>query len=867
MYSTRNKKCMLKLAKKDFLKNRTRNIVAVLAMILTTVLFATLITTGVGAYESVQLTLQKQKGSKADADIRYMTEEQFEKLSKDERVDFVGLRRPIGFLSNAKTHNIELDYMDSIEQELTFSVPTLGCAPTKENEIATTDRALESLGIKPKVGAEVEIEFELRNQIHQYKMVVSGIWEAPNSQTSLMLVSDKFMQENEEIFPYTFDKDRQYVGTYFSDIALKNTNNMEEQLQNIVLSLGGNPEDANAENYIAYAVNRITNPEMNVSVLIIGLVFALLFVFAGYLLIFNIFEISVLRDVQKYGLLKTIGTTQKQIKFLVRIQTLWLLLIALPCGLLIGYFLGKAILPFAIGFITNEYSNLSVEVSPNIIIFLGAAVFTIFTVLVSVRKPINIISKISPMEALRYSEKTEKSKKIKHTKKISVWRLALSNVKRRKKRSVFIVISMTLCCMLFNSTLIIVNSIDIEKALKEQYAADVVIANGNTFNNIKGYIQHTDRLDENIVELVEDQFDIEDKGLIYKNTLDDRNVTIDYGLTYDKADLVKEDGKAGIMVEQYYIPLGYDDFPVCNVYGCNENVFQRCNFLKIADDISVAELYQKLEEGNYVVEAVRKKQGQSSVNMEDFQCEIGDKIKVRSNGEEERELEVIAQMSVTSTEYEVPNVTTGITAVGGDAPMFYISENTFKNIYEKPSLMSFSFNVDKEELVPIMEQIDKLVEQKEGEIGCSSVIMLRNSLSDIKNTVYIIGGFISVILGMSGFINFINLMITNIITRKKEYAVMQSIGMTTKQLIRLIVNEGLLYALSSAVLGIVLSVLVGGTMIKMICNAIWFMTYKLLLWSAITLSVVTIILSGVIPVIVFKSFNKESIVEKIRKDF
>ncbi len=867
MYSTRNKKCMLKLAKKDFLKNRTRNIVAVLAMILTTVLFATLITTGVGAYESVQLTLQKQKGSKADADIRYMTEEQFEKLSKDERVDFVGLRRPIGFLSNAKTHNIELDYMDSIEQELTFSVPTLGCAPTKENEIATTDRALESLGIKPKVGAEVEIEFELRNQIHQYKMVVSGIWEAPNSQTSLMLVSDKFMQENEEIFPYTFDKDRQYAGTYFSDIALKNTNNMEEQLQNIVLSLGGNPEDANAENYIAYAVNRITNPEMTVSVLIIGLVFALLFVFAGYLLIFNIFEISVLRDVQKYGLLKTIGTTQKQIKFLVRIQTLWLLLIALPCGLLIGYFLGKAILPFAIGFITNEYSNLSVEVSPNIIIFLGAAVFTIFTVLVSVRKSINIISKISPMEALRYSEKTEKSKKIKHTKKISVWRLALSNVKRRKKRSVFIVISMTLCCMLFNSTLIIVNSIDIEKALKEQCAADVVIANGNTFNNIKGYIHHTDRLDENIVELVEDQFDIEDKGLIYKNTLDDRNVTIDYGLTYDKADLVKEDGKAGIMVEQYYIPLGYDDFPVCNVYGCNENVFQRCNFLKIADDISVAELYQKLEEGNYVVEAVRKKQGQSSVNMEDFQCEIGDKIKVRSNGEEERELEVIAQMSVTSTEYEVPNVTTGITAVGGDAPMFYISENTFKNIYEKPSLMSFSFNVDKEELVPIMEQIDKLVEQKEGEIGCSSVIMLRNSLSGIKNTVYIIGGFISVILGMSGFINFINLMITNIITRKKEYAVMQSIGMTTKQLIRLIVNEGLLYALSSAVLGIVLSVLVGGTMIKIICNAIWFMTYKLLLWSAITLSVVTIILSGVIPVIVFKSFNKESIVEKIRKDF
>lgn len=124
-------------------------------------------------------------------------------------------------------------------------------------------------------------------------------------------------------------------------------------------------------------------------------------------------------------------------------------------------------------------------------------------------------------------------------------------------------------------------------------------------------------------------------------------------------------------------------------------------------------------------------------------------------------------MSVTSTEYEVPNVTTGITAVGGDAPMFYISENTFK-IYTKSFFDEFSFNVDKEELVAVTEQLEKLVEQKEGEIGCSSVIMLRNSLSGIKDTVYIIGGFISMILGISGFINFINLMITNIITRKRN---------------------------------------------------------------------------------------------------
>lgn len=866
MYSTRNKKCIIRLAKKDFKKNKIRNVIAVLAMILTTVLFATLITTSIGAFETVQLTMQKQKGSKADADIRYMTKEQFEKLTRDERIESAGLRRPIGFLSNAKTHNIELDYMNSTEQELTFSVPTSGRAPEKENEVATTDKALESLGIEPKVGAEVEIEFQLRDQTYKYEMMVSGVWEASNSQASYMLVSDEFMQKNEEIFPYTFDKDREYVGTYFSDVVLKNKSTLEKQLEDIVLSLGGNSEDTDAENYVAFAANQVTNPTVNSPILLSGLVFVFLFMFAGYLLIFNIFEISVLQDVQKYGLLKTIGTTQKQIKFLVRIQTLWLILIALPIGLLLGYLLGKTILPFALEIFTSGYSNVSVVVSPNAVIFIGAALFSVFTVLLSIRKPIRIVARISPIEALRYCEEKKEHSKVKHTKKVSMWRLALSNVMRNKKRSAFIIISMTLCCLLLNSTITIVESIDINKTVRNQCSTDIVIANGNTFNNVKGYTQHTDKLDENIIGFIKEQFPTKDEGVIYKNTLDDRNITIDYGIQCNSSDIIEENGKRVLLSDRGYIPLGFDDYPISNVYGCNENVFQRCDFFKIADDLSVTELYKKLEEGNYVVEAVRRNQGEDSIAATDFQCKIGDKIQIHRDGNVERELEVIAQMSVISTEYEVPNVTTGVANVGGDAPLFYISENVFKEIYENPSLMSFSFNVDENELLSTTEQIETLVEQSEGKLGCSSIVMLKDSMNGLKNTVYIIGGFISVILGLAGFINFVNLMITNIINRKREYAIMQSIGMTTKQLISMIVNEGLIYALSSSVLGILLSILLGTTLIKIICGAIWFTTYKLFVWPAIIVSLLTIVLSEVIPRIIFKAFNKESIVEKIRKD-
>lgn len=867
MYLTRNKKCIIKLAQRNFINSKARNVIAVLAMILTTVLFTTLITTGLGAYESIQITLQKQKGSKADADLRYMTERQFTKLASDERISLCGMRRPIGFLSNVNAHNIELDYMDSIEQEMTFSAPTFGAAPNEENEIATTDRALESLGIEPAIGEKVEIEFQLRGQTYKYEMIVSGWWEASNSQISIMLVSDKFMQANEELFPYTFEMDREYAGTYFADVVFRNNTNMENQLHEIISDIGGNSENTDAENYIASAINQVTNPEMSAPVVLVALIFSLLFIFAGYLLIYNIFEISVLQEVQRYGMLKTIGTTQNQIRLLVRVQALWLVIMALPCGLFFGYLLGKTILPFVINFIANEYSNLSIEVSPNPVIFIVASLFTIFTVFISIKKPINIAAGISPMEALRYSGKRGMLNGAKHTKKISLWRLASSNVKRNKKRSIFIVISMTLCCMLLNSTIIIVNSIDIEKAIRGQCAADVVIANGNTFNNTKGYTHHSDSLDEEIVEAVKEKFDIKDEGLIYKNTLDNMDVTFDYGIKFNQNEIVEENGRMYIIKGMDRVPLGYNNRPVCNVYGCNENVIQRCDFIKIADDLSISELYEKLESGNYVIEAVTKKQNQTQINMSSFQCEIGQKISIYTKGKNEKEVEVIAQMGVSPTEYEVPNVTTGMATVGGDGPLFYFSERIFKEIYEEPSLMSFSFNVDPEFLATTTDQLEELAEQSMGKIGCSTIVILKNSMNGIKNTIYIIGVFIGTILGITGFINFINLMITNIITRKKEYAIMQSVGMTTRQIKKLIMNEGFYYALFSSIFGIVLSIVLGGTMIKVVCDSIWFMTYKLVLWPAILLSALTIVLAGTIPVILFNSFDKESIVEKLRKDF
>ena len=83
-----------------------------------------------------------------------------------------GHRRTIGYASNAVGHSVELNYADSIQQELTFCVPTHGSAPEKANEIATTELALKALGVEPEIGVEVPLEFELRGKTYHYDMVL-----------------------------------------------------------------------------------------------------------------------------------------------------------------------------------------------------------------------------------------------------------------------------------------------------------------------------------------------------------------------------------------------------------------------------------------------------------------------------------------------------------------------------------------------------------------------------------------------------------------------------------------------------------------------------------------------------------------------
>ena len=207
LFGNNNSKVITKLSKRYFKKNKVRNLAALLAIILTAFLFTSITSLAFNMASSIQLSLQMQKGSKADGTLGYMTEKQYEQLVNSDFVDQAGHRRIIGYASNTSSHSIEINYEDSVQQELTFCVPTHGAAPEKANEIATTDLALKALGVEPEIGAEVPLEFELRGKTYHYDMVLSGWWEASNDSVSVATVSEQFIKENPDVVQNTYAVD------------------------------------------------------------------------------------------------------------------------------------------------------------------------------------------------------------------------------------------------------------------------------------------------------------------------------------------------------------------------------------------------------------------------------------------------------------------------------------------------------------------------------------------------------------------------------------------------------------------------------------------------------------------------------------
>ena len=876
LFGNNNKAVIKKLANRSFHSNKMRNVIAAIAIALTTFLFTAVLTIGMGASGTLEYSMAKLMGSSADALVQGLSEEQFQQLKENAMFEKVGCWIPVEIMTNTNRMVAEIDYADQPQLELRMQTPRTGSAPQKANEVLVSANILKDLNIEEKIGAEIPIEFKNRQsgQMYHFDMIVSGIYDTPNEKSESVIVSKAFMEENPEMMR-EIAQGREGCGIYDADVIMRNSSMVKERISEFVRSIGGNPDDRSAENYVRVAPNTFLSNNSGGSIMwLVAGVFGVLFMFCGYLLIYNVFEIAVTNDIRQYGLLRTVGTTSQQIKRLVNRQALYLFLIGTPFGLLFGILLGRSILPAALQMFAADYSGKNIEVStlPYLGIIVGAILFSGLTVYISTRKSVKKASRVSPIEAIRYVEQDTVSIKRKKTNTGAVIpRMAKANLQRNKRRTVFIVISLTLSIVLLNSVFIVSGSFDEDAYIENQsrsdfrvYSPGIQAAFGNDFG-------HNSAVPEKAVEEIKAQPGVTNEVYLYRNTFEDDHISCDWGTPYvvdntnKELRMMPEHLNLGVYqtgTERDYAALTADNHPLGNVFGFSENFFDQLDIIEGETDLSV--LKDKLWNGNNVILMGEYNDHGNFGGAEAAAyrgLSVGDTIQFYENGTPTEEFTIIAKAAATDGDVTVTGGGSNIAQII-EGPRIFMAENKFKEIYETPTLYGFLFDVEEQ----YQQEMETYLAQ-DTDVAYTSILTMKATVSGVKNVVLLIGGMIGAVFALVGLINFINLVMTNIITRRHEFATMQSIGMTNRQLRKMMISESFSYVLLAGIVGTLAAAMLGITLVRSfveISPSSIMMTFQMTLLPALIMLILFLALAFIVPVVALRLFNNRSVVERLR---
>ena len=532
LFGNNNRPIIKKLARRYFKASKSRNIIAIVAIVLTTVLFTTIFTLGSGLIDTVQDQNIRKAGGDGQAVLNYISDEVFNDVKGNELIDRVAYSKAVSYRLNnpglAKWRS-DMWYMDDTALEFARYEPTVGHRPEAENEIIADTKTLEALGVPAEIGATVTLDYEIKGKEYTTDFTLCGFWETDSlSNIGRIIVSKAFIDNHADLLTYTYPVDNDYSGVVTAYIMFRSGGSVEEKLQQLLMetgytcdTLGGQPTD---ENYIIARVSpayQSSPVSENSALFIAGIVGILAIMATGYLIIYNIFQISVIQDIQSYGQLKTLGTTRRQIKKIINKQAILLSAVGIPIGLIIGFLIGRALVPALMNG-TTYTSEAGVVVTVNPLIFIGSAIFAFVTVYISVRKPAKIAGAISPIEAIRYTENDAgafQTKKRLATKKSTggakIHRMALANLGRNRKRTVLVIVSMTLSLVLFNTVFTLSSGFDIDKYVEKFLNKDFIISSADYFNY--NFARSETYLSETFIDAVQQQNAYEDGGRLYSS--------------------------------------------------------------------------------------------------------------------------------------------------------------------------------------------------------------------------------------------------------------------------------------------------------------------------------------------------------------
>lgn len=542
----------------------------------------------------------------------------------------------------------------------------------------------------------------------------------------------------------------------------------------------------------------------------------LLFVFvvtvvflAAFLLIYNIYAIGLTQDMQTFGLLWVVGMTHRQMKRLTCVQTAFIGAVSLPVGLAAGYLIGFCLLSPVFMSISGEV--LPYRFSPWILFL--SFFLTVFTLFFSALRPLKRIKKLTPVQAVSgdiISEKNDKERPVQIT--ASPFRLAMAGIRRSHGRAVITSLSAMLSVLLF---VILGGLVDYVMEYTYRTAGwfdinlslvyDEVIAQFETGVMQTQTLYNT--CDASIdKEIFEDVVALDSVDELYALRFQRIRANASPRLMEKVSEfLAQQEEESPEYMDTAMIDAANGVLTDAVIMGIPDEL---CQYLRIGrNEDGTARFYdgEELYDGNHVFSVFTEKIW--GANYIDLYLFDGDMLESDAlNGGYE-----VIPIALPADGYGILWEICRYSYIKGDTALFLMPMSVFEKEFPDASVFTVLANAKDGREEELRTAIDELTDSKTIEYGDISYYYrtsgrlddldeLQSRLFALRLTGYSLSGMIFLI----GVLNMINSSLTSMLLRRREFAMLEAVGMTRSQLRRMLLYEnsvGGAFGLFSLILG------------------------------------------------------------------
>ena len=876
--NVKNRKCIRRLSWRSLWASRKRNIIAIIAIALTALLFTSLFTVAMSINSSYEMQIFRQIGGYCHGTFKEVTKEQIQEISTHSKVKAVGKRTNIGYMDSGVFAKVpaEVSFMDENCTIWSFAEPSIGHIPQNGNEITMDTYALKLLGIEPELGAKITLTYTVsgKNQSAYEKtdtFTLVGWWEYDDiSPVHYINISEEYADSIETEGMESFRTDL--------NVMMASSVDIQGQMEQVNLDLGYSLEGYEEENLVRIGVNwgytsSQLSQSMDITTIVAIIAFLALVIFTGYLIIYNIFQISVTGDIRFYGLLKTIGVTPKQLRRIIYQQALFLCIVGIPIGLLLGYGVGVALTPVVMASTTGGAGITMISTSP--LIFFASALFALITVLLSCSRPGKIAAKVSPVEATKYTEIDKSKKKHRTTRGAKIYQMSFANLGRNKSKTILVIISLALSVVLLNVLVTFTSGFNMEKYLEKQTCADFIVSGTDYFRRAfysESYIslEQIAKIEENTSQTLSGcGYSLIGKRPIGWMTEENWRWSIE---PYASKEMVET------TLSQY---LRRGDLVGENalIEGLDESLFEKLTVVEgeltplfQEDTNAIAMVVYTDDYGN--VESLENYPVIGSTQTityieESYYLDSRTGEKCDENTPEEFLEYYIAQshdVDYTICAYVIVPHAMSYRYFPVGYSFILPFDKLVADSYQEVIPMVYLFDTPDTITEEIAEHylIDLTSDSLSG-LMYESKSTLRAEFEGFQMMFLLLGGLLCAIIGMVGILNFFNAIMTGILSRKREFAVLQAVGMTNQQLKAMLIYEGLFYAFSSVIVALILSIVLNPLIGNLLEKMFWFFSASFTIVPVLIAIPIFALLGWVIPFIMYGQSTKYSIVERLRE--